>query len=247
MASFKDELGTLISEDEDLRRLSVPQPKRCTATAKHKSKDGKRVRCGNPPMPGQRVCRQHGGKAPNSIETANQRAQLQSAVAMLQKLGEKVEPWERIDPREALLDVVQQAYTLKSALEFLIKDLSESDIKGVGATMTIDTEDGQIVVPHSGGAKSVVRMKLYNEALDRCAKVSKMALDVGIEERLVRLAEKQSEVIAMVIRKAVIGLPEPIALQVIKAAADELRFRSATPALPGPNLVEVGVSSNGAS
>jgi hypothetical protein len=86
-----------------------------------------------------------------------------------------------------------------------------------------------MVVPHTGGAKATARIKLYNEALDRAAKVSKMALDAGIEERMVKLAERQSEEIAMVIKNAVSLLPEDLQLLVITRAASELRLRSAKP------------------
>ena len=178
----------------------------------------------------------HGGKAPNAIRDGQERVALQKAVTALRKLGEKVEPWERIDPREALLDVVHQAFAYKNAVQFLINDLSEKDIDGIGTMMTIDSGIegvGAIQVPHAGGAKSVVRMKIYESALDRCARISKMALDAGIEERMVKLAEKQSETIAEIIRLSVVGLPEEYALQVIARAANELRFRSAQPALVG--------------
>jgi hypothetical protein len=189
----------------------------------------------------------HGGKAPNAIRDGQERVALQKAVSALRKLGEKVEPWERVDPREALLDVVHQAFTYKDALQFLINDLSEKDVDGIGKMMTIESGVegvGAIQVPHAGGAKSVVRMKMFEAALDRCARISKMALDAGIEERYVKLAERQSEIVAEVIRASVVGLPEDMALQVITRAANELRFRSATP-VGGRGSTEVVVSSNG--
>jgi len=174
----------------------------------------------------------HGGKAPNAIRDGQERVALQKAVKALRSLGEHVEPWERVDPREALLDVVHQAFTYKDALQYLINDLDEKDIEGIGKMMLVPSGVegvGDIQVPHAGGAKSVVRMKLFEAALDRCARVSKMALDAGIEERYVKLAERQSEIVAEVIRASVRGLPEDMAMQVITNAANELRFRSAQP------------------
>ena len=56
-----------------------------------------------------------------------------------------------------------------------------------------------------------------------------MALDAGIEERMVKLAESQSQTIAEIIKASVIDLPENMQLVVIQRAANELRFRSAQP------------------
>jgi hypothetical protein len=210
-------------------------------------------------MPGQRVCRYHGGKTPNSIAVAEERLQLKAAVAALRKLGEHVEPWDKVDPRDALLDVVHQSYTVKAVCEALVKDLSEKDLGGVGEMHTEQSELGPITIPDRGGAKSVIRIKLYNEALDRCARISKIAMDVGIEERYVRLAESQAVEIAEVIRAAVSELPLEQQMAVIQRTADELRFRSArrlspeavraavvaTQALPSHTEGFDGVSTNG--
>lgn len=178
-------------------------------------------------MPGQRVCRFHGGKAPNSIAMAEERVQLKKAVDTLRKLGEHVEPWDRVDPRDALLDVVHQSYTLKEALQAMVRDLEEDAVEGIGKVIQVQTPDGPITVPHHKGAMAVTRIRLYTEALDRCAKVSKMAMDVGIEERMVRLAERQAVEIAEVIRLSVQGLPQEIQMQVLAKAAGELKFRTA--------------------
>ena len=248
MASFKDRTGTLINANAELKRMAVPLPKQCVASSKTKWRDkekGLRARCENTPMPGQRVCRWHGGKAPNAIKMGEERLQLRAAVAALRKLGETVEPWERKDPRDALLDVVHQSYTMKSALEALIRDMGESDVGGIGKMITLQTPDGPITVPHHGGAMATTRIKLYGEALDRCAKVSKMAMDVGIEERMVRLAERQAVEIAEVIRASVKDLPQDIQLKVLTAAASELKFRVARQITSSDVAKAVEASANG--
>lgn len=182
-------------------------------------------------MPGQRVCSKHGGKAPNAVAMGQERVALTNATQALRSLGEKVEPWERVDPREALLDIVHQAFTVKNAMQFLLNDSSEADFGAIGTMVEIDGGEGvgPIMVPHKGGVKAERRLKLFNDAMDRCARVSKLALDAGIEERMVKLAERQSETIADVIRAAVSELPEELKIVVIQKAAAELRFRSAQP------------------
>lgn len=230
---FDEELGIVVNTNEHLRKLSVPLPKQCWATNK---KTGKR--CKKAPEKGARVCRQHGGKAPSTMAAAQERMALHKAVETLKKLGQEVQPWERKDPREALLDLVHQSWSLKEALQFLVNDLEEEEVKGIGEMERVTDEMGSTsLIPHSGGAKAQIRIKLLEGAMDRAARLSKSALDAGIEERMVRLAEQQANTVAEVIRIAVQGLPEDMAILVIQRTANELRLRSTlrreTPKLVG--------------
>jgi len=72
-------------------------------------------------------------------------------------------------------------------------------------------------------ARAIVR--LYGEWVDRLAKFSKMAMDAGIEERRVRVAEEQGTfIVAAVSRTLVrIGTPEDKILEARSLLAAEFR------------------------
>lgn len=248
--TMRPETIAKLTQNERMQRMMVPSPKQCIAASKTKWRDkekGLRARCENAPMPGQNVCRWHGGKAPNAIQMAEERQQLRAAVKTLRRLGEHVEPWDRKDPRDALLDVVHESYIVKEALKYLVQDLEEKEVEGMGKMIQVDTPDGPITVPHSGGAMAITRIRLYNEALDRAAKLSKMAMDVGIEERMVKLAEGQAVEIAEIIKASISELPQELQLQVITKAAHELKFRTARQALPAVSPAIATSEVNGSS
>lgn len=74
-------------------------------------------------------------------------------------------------------------------------------------------------------------MTLYAQWVDRAARVAKMALDAGIEERLVRLAEGQATLIVQTLRNVLAQLdltPEQLA-KAQQLAASEFRLLSARP------------------
>lgn len=55
---------------------------------------------------------------------------------------------------------------------------------------------------HLGDAREDVVSAMHDRALKRRAEVAKMAVDAGIDERMVRLAERQSEVVVRAIQAA---------------------------------------------
>jgi hypothetical protein len=170
------------------------------------------------------------------MSVAKERVGLNKAVEMLQKLGIEVPPAERVDPREVLLEAVQQAWAIREALRFLTTNLTESEVEGMGKVIKVRTPEGGVsVIPHTGGMHAQNVLKMYNDALVQSARLSKVAIDAGVEERMVKLAERQAEIIISVIKAAVVELPKELQFAVVKRAADELRLRTATPvALPLP-------------
>lgn len=171
---------------------------------------------------------------------AVQRNQLSLAVETLRKLGIPVPPAERIDPREVLLDAVQKSYAIKQALEYLLTEFTEEELALVGKMKEVTLKGSEYIqqLPEGKSIEIQRRISMYNDALDRCAKISSLAVRAGVEERMVRLAERQSDIIVSVIRAAVAFLPPDLQYQVVQNAASEMRMLVARPVnVPRPQLV----------
>lgn len=159
--------------------------------------------CGNRPVPGATVCRFHGGNAPTTRRRAIVRAELASW-----GLTDQTE-----DPGEVLLRLVTQSARRAA----FYADLLEQQY---AAQASADDPDGTTVLPRGvaalignkmgmGGKDGIeyvveeaIRGLVQLEALerDRCARFAKTALDAGIAERQVRLAEQQGALIVAVLR-----------------------------------------------
>lgn len=133
---------------------------------------------GNPPAGG-KVCRMHGGGAPQVKEAADRREATDRAVKELVKLGYPVD----IEPGEALLQQVREA---AGNVAFLRERVQELEV------LIAQGPFGAYVDPH---------VDLYDKERERLAKFAKLALDAGVAERQVQIAEKQGALVADVIRK----------------------------------------------
>jgi hypothetical protein len=147
-------------------------------------KTGER-RCKNQAIPGGRVCLHHGGALPATRQKAAERLGYISAREAVQtKLGMIVT--DR-DPRQILLEQVYASYGMVLAARALLDDVTPIDLFAQGG------ED-----PVAWEAKG--KLALYSEWVERAAKISKMALDAGIDERMVHLAEQQSSAVVNVLQ-----------------------------------------------
>lgn len=115
----------------------------------------------------------------------------------LTKLGRTA---SRTDAKQVLLDAVRSAWEQVSIWQGLLNSVPPEDFAFLGR------------VPIAGvGGDSVrgARIEIIQKHLTECTKVaartSKLALDAGIEERLVRLAEEQSALIADTVRAGVVA------------------------------------------
>lgn len=158
---------------------------------------GKGARCKAWPVKGATVCVAHGGSAPQVRAKAAVRAELMS--------------WgldaPDVDPGETLLKLVAQsaarAQRYADELEHLVTD-SPSLRDALVAETWIPTETAG-----SYKAGEYIRGLAVLEAQerDRCANFAAKAIAAGLNERMVRLAERQGRLIADVLR-AVFDDPE---------------------------------------
>lgn len=155
-------------------------PRRCTATAKHTGQ-----RCGAWAVGGTTVCRMHGGAAPQVRQAAKRRLEAEHAQEAVATFGLPRD----VDPHVALLEEVHRTAGHIAWLAAKIGD-AESD-EGLVQT-NFGPGNASQVVPS-------VWVGLYQRERTHLARVCKAALDAGVQERQVRLAEQQGQLLAKVI------------------------------------------------
>lgn len=164
----------------------------------------------------------------------------------LSKIG--LDPSPGFDPKTALLATVESSWRQMKVFEAMLSSIPEDDWSHLG------------VVPIPGmpstarGARIEVLQRFLGEATKNASRISKLAIDAGIEERLVRIAEEQSALIADTVRAGVLAalasltgalrLPketQELALEAaLGAAAGKLRALAS-----GDPLDEAGGTSEG--
>ncbi len=121
-------------------------------------------------LKGSTLCRKHGGNNPHIKRKAKQRLAQQTVGAMLAKQGIEL---DAVDPLEILLEQLGMASGAAHAYGAMVRDLE-------GVTMA-----------SKFGLEPHVLIAMWNEERDRASRLAKMALDAGVDERQVRLAERQ--------------------------------------------------------
>jgi hypothetical protein len=142
----------------------------------------------------------HGGRVPGYARKAAVRAEL--------------EDWglnaARVDPAETLLRLLSQSAARVARYGGLLAAAYAGDedfpdrFAGAGVAALIGhrydlTRDGDPVAV-AEAIRGLVELEAQER--DRCARFAKLALDAGIEERRVRVAERQAETLELVIRAA---------------------------------------------
>lgn len=165
-------------------------------------------------MRGATVCGKHGGMAPNVRKRAIVRAELAEW-----GLADTTE-----DPGELLLRLVAQSARRAAYYAELLRQQQERDAETTGVAQGLAElprelrgligfkiaaagKDGDLYA-----AEEAIRGLVVLEAQerDRCARFAKLALDAGIAERQVRLAEQQVDMVAAALSAAIaeLGLSE---------------------------------------
>lgn len=171
--------------------------------------------------PGHGPCKLHGGTTQTHVKAARTKA----ARIAVTTYGLPRD----IDPATALLEEVHRTAGHVAWLAQKIRELDDEDLTwGVvqetdkNATMFAGTD-------RKSAARPTVWLELYHRERIHLVRVSKAALDAGVSERMVRLAEQQGAMLAGVIRRAMDATLDEIGTMVgAKAAA---RVRKAWPAV----------------
>ncbi|WP_162989241.1 HGGxSTG domain-containing protein [Glutamicibacter nicotianae] len=168
---------------------------RSNEKCKAKTRSGER--CGSWPVTGATVCRMHGGSAPQVAANANARAQQQAVSNLLQNLGAPTE----IDPGQALLDLIAAKNGEVLWLRAMVQSIEQDKL-------TWGTADHESGIGQQGPIDKITKKAAVNiwwemlrKAEDQLAKYASEALRAGIEERRVRIAENQGNLIVGVIRR----------------------------------------------
>lgn len=183
------------------RKLTPEQvtadPKKCGHYG-HKSKQDQ-MPCGAYVITGTERCRYHAGKKPEVAKAQG---------AVVQEIREWGLGDSTVDPGEVLLRLVTQsawrAAKYAGQIEQMVTDAGGDLRKALTAEQYTTTEDGATV---KTGEYIRAMVKLESEERDRCGHFAKLAVQAGLAERQVRLAEQQGAMLAAVIR-AILGDPE---------------------------------------
>lgn len=224
---------------------------RLTCTA-HRSNG---MPCLKYPAVGGHVCGLHGGAARQVKAAATRRKEerdLQRRLtAELTSAGMDL-PY--VDPIQTLLWLVSMTAQSVKWLAFRVAELNVPDPANQGEFADlhgIDDDGNPIQLPdwarlygpdHNGDLATHPLWKEWKAAIDQHARIAKMAVDAGVSERMVRIAEIQGETIARVMTEtlAELGMPpndRDRARIIIAAKFEEI---AATTAPPGEVVSRTG-------
>ncbi|WP_019059949.1 hypothetical protein [Streptomyces prunicolor] len=202
------------------KNLVTPTEKR-RCTAHKKGTDGaKGDRCGAWALKGQKVCRVHGGKAPQNLKAGKRRVAEERALELVQMYGCKIET----TASEALLEDVQWTAGHVAYLRDRVQQIEnqaetddhddeddEDDEEGAAYGRRRDRRSSLVwgvTRQKVGGedrgttweAAPNIWLRLYQAERAHLLKVCTAAISAGIEERKVRMAEQHGALVAQVIR-----------------------------------------------
>jgi hypothetical protein len=156
--------------------------------------------------PGVGRCKLHGGTTPSHRAAAERTRREQAASVAIAKLGLAVV----VDPQQALLDLVHEAAANVAFYRMLVAQLDAGvDDPLDGAILPPDVDPPPVelmdraiagrVDPANWKAAPHVLVAMYDAERDRLAKYSKLAIEAGLAEREVQLAERQGELVVRLI------------------------------------------------
>ncbi len=161
--------------------------------------------CTNPPMTSSTRCRMHGGASPQA-KTAAERRQTEADV---HKLLADLDVTPVDDPFTTLLRLAGQVLSWQEATANLVNQLENIRYQGANGAEQLRAEVG-----------------LYERALDRAASVLTAIARLNIDERLVKVSERQAEALigALDAGLAAAGVTGERVIDAKRAAARHLRL-----------------------
>lgn len=176
--------------------MEQPPREKCIATNRNGD------RCGKWPMKGSKVCRAHGGAAPQVKAAAARRLETAKAEAAAVTFGLPVE----VDPHSALLGEVHRAAGVVAWLTLQVRELGADEVVW-GRTKEVE---GHSSGEHGGDYSSTEEgaavhqwVQLLGQWSDRLVRVAKAAIDAGVSERLVKLEEERGRLIADLLARVI--------------------------------------------
>lgn len=182
---------------------------RCSANRK-----GDGQRCGQWAVPGGNVCRYHGGNARQVKAAGKRRREQEEARQVAALFGVPRD----VEPGQALLDLVHWTAGEVEFWRGKVRDQASRDEASLTYGVTkeeIGTDKGQPHDVETREAKPHIYYVMLYSSQDRLTQYATAALRAGVEERRVRLAEQQGDLVALAIRRILgaLGLtPEQEAL-----------------------------------
>ena len=138
--------------------------------------------CAGYAIVGGTVCRAHGGGAPQVRAAADRRRALARVEGQVVTLLDELEV-EAVHPLDGLLEAVQRSGGMMRLLGQLRGELRIDSGSG----------EGLYGPDHLGDARPHVLIALYGKWCDRYVRACALALDVGVDEHKLRMAEADVE------------------------------------------------------
>lgn len=163
--------------------------------------------CTKHPKNGMSVCRTHGGALPVNVAAAQERLAFMGARGEIGQLMRECDIPDQ-HPVEGLLEVVRISGSMMRLLTVKVGELQEDpEVSDV----LVEKDDDMITIQRAArdgfwglnkDREMVIHpfVKLLREWTERYERACKTALDAGIAERQVRLAESQGELLATAVR-----------------------------------------------
>ena len=182
----------------------------CVATAKSTGKP-----CKAQAIKGAKVCRVHGGAAPQVQAAARRRiAERDLLRYAAERMAKDPQTGEPPDPQQVLEDLIDEE---RGVLRFW-GIVMEEMIAGGDSLTTINKHGEQVIKPQVGQR---------NDASLRLARIAKYGLDGNLSERRLQIEEEKAHLVLQATRAALarkaLGLPPELQQDIVRSIGQELR------------------------